>query len=66
MLDYLGERHGDARATEAGATIRAAVDRAYGEGLVRTFDVGGRDGTMAAAATIAGLCSNAGQGTAAG
>jgi 3-isopropylmalate dehydrogenase len=44
MLDWLGEKHGFPQATEAGAIIRAAVDRVYLEGI-RPFETGGCDST---------------------
>jgi 3-isopropylmalate dehydrogenase len=47
MLDWLGERHGSDDARLAARAIERAVDRAFGEGRVRSFDIGGRDGTAA-------------------
>ena len=41
MLDWLGERHGDPRSTEAGAAIEATVSRLLAEGRLRTADQGG-------------------------
>jgi 3-isopropylmalate dehydrogenase len=47
MLDWLGERHGDAAATEAGRRLDAAVLRAYAERRVKPFEFGGANGTAA-------------------
>ena len=47
MLDWLGERHGDAAAAEAGRRLDAAVLRAYAERRVKPFEFGGTDGTAA-------------------
>ena len=43
MLEWLGERHQHDAATRAGGLIRAAVDRAYADGL-RPYEAGGTDG----------------------
>src|SRR5436309_1203622 len=51
MLDWLGERHGHAGASEAARRIESAVDRAYGAGL-RPCELGGRDGTAAITAAV--------------
>lgn len=56
MLDWLGERHGDAALTEAAARLERAVDRVYAEGRVRPGDLygsGGSDGTTAIARAFA-------------
>ena len=47
MLVWLGEKHHDPAATEAGERIEAAVARVLEEGRVRTPDIGGRSGTKA-------------------
>jgi 3-isopropylmalate dehydrogenase len=47
MLEWLGERHGDAALTQAGAAIAAAVDGAFRDGWVKPADIGGKDGTRA-------------------
>jgi 3-isopropylmalate dehydrogenase len=47
MLEWLGEQHGDASASAAGHRLDAAVLRVYGEGRVRPFEFGGKDGTTA-------------------
>lgn len=53
MLDWLGERHGSQAAQDAASAIQLSVDRAFGNGDVRSFDIGGRDGTKAIGRTIA-------------
>jgi 3-isopropylmalate dehydrogenase len=55
MLDWLAERHGDARLARAAAALEEAVDRVFGEGRVRPFEFGGTDGTRQIAAEVAGL-----------
>jgi 3-isopropylmalate dehydrogenase len=55
MLDWLAERHGDARLARAAAAREGAVDRVFGEGRVRPFEFGGTDGTRQIAAEVAGL-----------
>jgi 3-isopropylmalate dehydrogenase len=47
MLDWLGQRHGIAEAAQAGALVRAAVDRAFAEGTLVTCELGGEAGTVA-------------------
>ena len=57
MLEWLGERHGNAACIEAGGMIRAAVDRVFVEGL-RPFDFGGTDDTTTITqAVLAGIAS---------
>jgi 3-isopropylmalate dehydrogenase len=51
MLDWLGERHGDARCIEAANLVRAAVDATLGSGA-RTRDVGGTTTTSAFAELV--------------
>jgi 3-isopropylmalate dehydrogenase len=46
MLEWLGARHGSADAQRAANIIRRAVDAAFAKGL-RTFEMGGSDGTRA-------------------
>jgi 3-isopropylmalate dehydrogenase len=55
MLDWLAERHGDARLARAAAALDEAVDRVFGEGRVLPFEFGGTDGTRQIAAEVAGL-----------
>jgi len=47
MLDWLGERHGDPRLSEAATLLERAVDAAYARGAIRPFELGGTDGTAA-------------------
>jgi len=51
MLAWLGERGAGERYAEAAAELTRAVDAAFGAGL-RTPDIGGRDGTAAAASAV--------------
>ena len=51
MLDWLGERHGEAAMVTAGAVLEKAVDLAYDCGA-RPCDLGGRDGTKAMATAV--------------
>ncbi|WP_375459662.1 isocitrate/isopropylmalate dehydrogenase family protein [uncultured Enterovirga sp.] len=46
MLDWLGERHGSADARLAASAIERSVDLAFGEKGVRSYDLGGQDGTV--------------------
>ena len=39
----------------AAATLQKTVDRAFAEGQLRSYDIGGSDGTEAIASTIARL-----------
>jgi 3-isopropylmalate dehydrogenase len=54
LLAWHGERHSAARYEEAARAIEAAVAKAIGEGHA-TRDLGGRLGTIAAGAAIAGI-----------
>ena len=47
MLDWLGARHKVTAMTEAAARLEAAVDRVFGERVIRPFEFGGTDGTAA-------------------
>ena len=53
MLDWLGERRGDARLAEAGAAISAAVDARLADPATRTRDLGGPLGTKGFGASVA-------------
>jgi 3-isopropylmalate dehydrogenase len=55
MLEWLGERHNLQSARDGAAAIDRAVDRAFGEGRVRSYDIGGRDGTASIARTVADI-----------
>jgi 3-isopropylmalate dehydrogenase len=52
MLDWLGLRHGSEACIEAADEIEAAVDAAFASGSVRSYDIGGQDGTGAVAKAI--------------
>ena len=54
MLDWLAVRHSDPKCAEAAAEIEAAVDAAFASGAVRSYDIGGRDGTGAVTTAIIG------------
>jgi 3-isopropylmalate dehydrogenase len=45
MLEWLGERHGHSESLKAAAAIRAAVDRAFGSGILLPGEFGGDAGT---------------------
>jgi 3-isopropylmalate dehydrogenase len=47
MLEWLGEKHDHAAATEAGQRIERAVDKAFAGGDLRPHELGGSDGTAA-------------------
>ncbi|MEP7283452.1 MAG: isocitrate/isopropylmalate dehydrogenase family protein [Rubrivivax sp.] len=53
MLDWLGERHGNAALLAAARRIERAVDEVFASGRVQPFDLGGTDGTAAIAAAVA-------------
>ena len=53
MLDWLGERHGSDDARLAARAIETSIDRAFGEGRVRSHDIGGSDGTVAIGRAVA-------------
>lgn len=61
MLDWLGARGAGQGFTDAAVDLTEAVDRAFADGL-RTPDIGGRDGTAAAAAAVADRLRPAGSG----
>lgn len=52
MFDWLGERHADATATQAGNRIEEAVGRVLSAGKVLTGDLGGTASTSAVAEAI--------------
>jgi 3-isopropylmalate dehydrogenase len=53
MLDWLGDRHGDAALTEASVRLERAVDEVFASGRVRPVEFGGSDGTQAIARAVA-------------
>ena len=54
LLAWLGERRGDDRLTRAAQAIEAALDRVIATADGRTADMGGRLGTDAFGARVAG------------
>jgi 3-isopropylmalate dehydrogenase len=52
MLDWLGRRHDVDALTAAAGNIKAAVDRAFASGNLRSFELGGSSGTNDVAAAI--------------
>src|SRR3954468_15924706 len=53
MLDWLGERHGSENARLGARAIERSVDLAFGEARVRSYDIGGGDGTVTIGRAIA-------------
>ena len=53
MLDWLGERAGSEDARIAARAIERSVDMAFGSGRVRSYDMGGADGTDAIGHVVA-------------
>jgi len=53
LLDWLGERHGSNYAKLAARAIELSVDAAFGSGKIRSYDIGGKDGTVAIGRTVA-------------
>jgi 3-isopropylmalate dehydrogenase len=47
MLEWLGERHDNARLRDAALAIETAVDSVFAGQKIKPFDIGGRDGTQA-------------------
>jgi 3-isopropylmalate dehydrogenase len=52
MLEWLGERHGDATLLAAAKSLQDAVDRTFAEHRVKPPDIGGKDGTAAVTRAI--------------
>jgi 3-isopropylmalate dehydrogenase len=52
MLGWLGERHGEAKLTEAGRRIERAVDAALAKGKALTPDIGGKASTREVVAAV--------------
>ena len=52
MLEWLGERHGEASLLDAAASLQNAVDRTFAQHRVRPPDIGGEDGTAAVTRAI--------------
>jgi 3-isopropylmalate dehydrogenase len=55
MLDWLGDKHEVEAATTAGLLLERAVDEAFGSGLVKPYEFGGRSGTRDIARAVADL-----------
>jgi 3-isopropylmalate dehydrogenase len=62
MLDWLGMRHNSEACIEAAQEIEAAVDAAFASGSIRSYDIGGRDGTGAVARAIIDKIGASGRG----
>jgi 3-isopropylmalate dehydrogenase len=45
MFDWLGTRHNDSKAAEAGRRIEKAVEAVLFKGQIRTPDIGGQNNT---------------------
>lgn len=58
MLRYLGERHSDRKADEAGLAIELAVTRLLAEQSIRTADLGGVSSTMEVAQAVVNVLAN--------
>ena len=52
MLEWLGERHGNAAATHAGQRLYTAVEQAFAPGDLIPFEQGGTDGSIEISAAI--------------
>ena len=55
MLDWLGDRHGSAVAGDAARAIENGVDHAFGKLGLRSYDIGGKNGTGDIGQTVADL-----------
>jgi 3-isopropylmalate dehydrogenase len=53
MLDWLGERAGSENAALGARMIERAVDTVFAQRRIRSYDIGGRDGTIAIGRAIA-------------
>jgi 3-isopropylmalate dehydrogenase len=58
MLDWLGDRHHHAPATDAAQKLERAVFGAYAAGGVRPFEFGGSDGTATMTGAVIDMLSN--------
>jgi 3-isopropylmalate dehydrogenase len=52
MLEWLGQRHGSSAAIAAGKAVRSAVNAAFADGALRSFEMGGQSGTDEIAGAI--------------
>jgi 3-isopropylmalate dehydrogenase len=64
MLDWLGERAGDARLAEAAGLIDAAMERGFASGRVRPHEFGGPHGTAEIGRAVAELVAEERAGSA--
>ncbi|TCR68522.1 isocitrate/isopropylmalate family dehydrogenase [Bosea sp. BK604] len=60
MLDWLGERHGSNAARDAARAIELSIDLAFGTMNLRSYDIGGRNGTREIGQTVADLIRSGG------
>jgi 3-isopropylmalate dehydrogenase len=58
MLDWLGDRHDSEAARNAGRAIELSVDHAFGALNLRSYDIGGRDGTREIGQVVADMIRN--------
>ncbi len=58
MLRYLGERHSDRKADEAGLAIESAVTQLLAEQSIRTADLGGSSSTMEVAQAVVAILAS--------
>jgi 3-isopropylmalate dehydrogenase len=54
MLDWLADRHGDARLADAAIALDRGVDTVFGSGRVKPVEFGGGDGTREISGAVAG------------
>lgn len=59
MLDWLGERHGEPKAIEAGAILQNAVDAAFAPGDLRPCELGGKAGLKEITGRVSAALANA-------
>jgi 3-isopropylmalate dehydrogenase len=60
MLDWLGERHGSNAARDAARAIELSIDLAFGTMNLRSYDIGGKNGTREIGQTVADLIRSGG------
>jgi 3-isopropylmalate dehydrogenase len=53
LLDWLGERHGSEAARRGARAVERGVDLVFGTRRVRSYDIGGADGTVAIGRAVA-------------
>ncbi len=52
MLDWLADRHGDARLADGSALVQAAVEHVFSAGIVKPMEFGGDSGTVAVTSAV--------------